>query len=128
MHHLGVPTTRALSLIMSTSDKVARGWYKPGSCSRNMDIVTLENTAITCRVSPSFIRVGHLQLFERKFKKCKDKKLAFERLKELLLMVEHSLFREYPEILERENVTISRLMKEINQKSFHFGNVDANSL
>ncbi|MEQ8839453.1 MAG: YdiU family protein [Acidimicrobiales bacterium] len=55
MHHLGVPTTRALSLSL-TGDKVMRDMFYDGRPA-------LEPGAIVCRVAPSFIRFGNFELF-----------------------------------------------------------------
>jgi uncharacterized protein YdiU (UPF0061 family) len=55
MYHLGVPTTRALSLI-ETGDKVNRDMFYDGN-------PRLEPGAVVCRVAPSFIRFGNFQLF-----------------------------------------------------------------
>jgi serine/tyrosine/threonine adenylyltransferase len=54
MQHLGVPTTRALSLI-STGEPVARDMFYDGN---RRD----EPGAIVCRVAPSFIRFGNFEL------------------------------------------------------------------
>jgi serine/tyrosine/threonine adenylyltransferase len=54
MHHLGVPTTRALSLV-STGDEVLRDMFYDGRAR-------LEPGAIVCRVAPSFIRFGNFEL------------------------------------------------------------------
>jgi uncharacterized protein YdiU (UPF0061 family) len=54
MHHLGVPTTRALSLVL-TGDWVERDMFYDGHPQ-------LEPGAIVCRVAPSFIRFGHFEL------------------------------------------------------------------
>ncbi len=54
MYHLGVPTTRALSLVLS-GDKVLRDVLYNGN-------PTYENGAIVCRVAPSFIRFGNFQI------------------------------------------------------------------
>jgi uncharacterized protein YdiU (UPF0061 family) len=54
MHHLGVPTTRALSLVL-TGDQVLRDMFYDGDAK-------LEQGAIVCRVAPSFIRFGNFQL------------------------------------------------------------------
>jgi len=48
MHALGIPTTRALSLIRSSTPVVRE---------------TLETAAVVCRISPSFIRFGHFEYF-----------------------------------------------------------------
>lgn len=54
MHHLGVPTTRALSLVL-TGDTVVRDMFYDGNPKA-------EPGAIVCRVAPSFIRFGHFEL------------------------------------------------------------------
>jgi uncharacterized protein YdiU (UPF0061 family) len=54
MFHLGVPTTRALSLI-TTGEQVIRDMFYNGD-------PRLEPGAIVCRVAPSFIRFGHFQI------------------------------------------------------------------
>ena len=54
MHHLGVPTTRALSLVL-TGEQVMRDMFYDGH-------PRLEPGAIVCRVAPSFTRFGNFQL------------------------------------------------------------------
>jgi len=54
MHHLGVPTTRALSLVV-TGDAVVRDMFYDGNPQE-------EPGAIVCRVAPSFIRFGNFEL------------------------------------------------------------------
>ena len=54
MHALGVPTTRALSLVAS-GDEVYRDQFYNGN-------VQLEPGAVVCRVSPCFVRFGSFQL------------------------------------------------------------------
>lgn len=54
MHHLGVPTTRALSLV-ATGDAVVRDMFYDGHAAPELG-------AIVCRVAPSFIRFGHFEL------------------------------------------------------------------
>jgi serine/tyrosine/threonine adenylyltransferase len=54
MHHLGVPTTRALSLV-GTGDQVVRDMFYDGN-------PRLEPGAIVCRVAPTFLRFGNFQL------------------------------------------------------------------
>ena len=54
MHHLGVPTTRALSLV-ATGDRVERDMFYDGNPRE-------EPGAIVCRVAPSFLRFGHFEL------------------------------------------------------------------
>ena len=54
MFHLGVPTTRALSLVL-TGEQIWRDMFYDGHPLQ-------EPGAIVCRVAPSFIRFGHFQL------------------------------------------------------------------
>lgn len=54
MAHLGVPTTRALSLVW-TGDDVPRDMFYDGN-------EALEPGAVVCRVARSFIRFGHFEL------------------------------------------------------------------
>ena len=54
MHHLGVPTTRALSLV-TTGDDVVRDMLYDGHAAP-------EPGAIVCRVAPSFIRFGNFEI------------------------------------------------------------------
>jgi serine/tyrosine/threonine adenylyltransferase len=54
MHHLGVPTTRALSLV-TTGDQVVRDMFYNGNPQ-------FEPGAIVCRVAPSFTRFGHFEI------------------------------------------------------------------
>ena len=54
MHHLGVPTTRALSLVV-TGETIERDMFYDGHPQH-------EPGAIVCRVAPSFIRFGHFEL------------------------------------------------------------------
>lgn len=55
MYHLGVPTTRSLSLSLS-GDNVLRDIMYNGNAA-------YEKGAIVCRVAPSFIRFGNFQIF-----------------------------------------------------------------
>ena len=54
MYHLGVPTTRALSLAL-TGDQVLRDMFYDGHSK-------WEPGAVVCRVAPSFTRFGHFQI------------------------------------------------------------------
>ncbi len=54
MHALGVPSTRALSLVL-TGEPVVRDMFYDGHPQE-------EPGAVVCRVSPSFVRFGHFEL------------------------------------------------------------------
>jgi uncharacterized protein YdiU (UPF0061 family) len=76
----GVPTTRALALVVSRTEKSRRPWYSNKTAEFNdrtadlsrttspapPDIVQMEPCAITTRVSSSFLRVGHFELYARR--------------------------------------------------------------
>jgi len=67
MFHLGVPTTRALSLVL-TGDDVVRDMFYDGNAQP-------ERGAIVCRVAPSFIRFGNFEIFA-----ARDERAVLERL------------------------------------------------
>jgi uncharacterized protein YdiU (UPF0061 family) len=58
MHHLGIRTTRALSLV-ATGDDVVRDMFYDGHARP-------EPGAVVCRVAPSFLRFGHFELPARR--------------------------------------------------------------
>lgn len=55
LHHLGVPTTRALALV-TTGDEVMRDMFYDGRPK-------VEPGAIVTRVAPTFVRLGNFELF-----------------------------------------------------------------
>eukprot|EP00929_Paragymnodinium_shiwhaense_P061704 TRINITY_DN30843_c0_g1_i1.p1 TRINITY_DN30843_c0_g1~~TRINITY_DN30843_c0_g1_i1.p1 ORF type:complete len:694 (-),score=107.48 TRINITY_DN30843_c0_g1_i1:163-2244(-) len=60
---------------------------------RNPDVMQLEPCAITCRVAPSFLRVGHVDLHGRRARRFGDTERHH-----LQLIVEHALMREYSDV------------------------------
>ena len=80
MHHLGVPTTRALSLVV-TGEAVVRDMFYDGH-------PTEEPGAIVCRVAPSFTRFGHFEL-----------PAARDDVPLLNRLIEFTLSRDFPEIV-----------------------------
>jgi uncharacterized protein YdiU (UPF0061 family) len=77
MHHLGVPTTRALSLV-ATGDLVVRDMLYDGNARP-------EPGAVVCRVAPSFTRFGNFQL-----------PAARGDMTLLRALVEHTLGADFP--------------------------------
>ena len=80
MHHLGVPTTRALSLVL-TGEQVLRDMFYDGN-------PRLEPGAIVCRVAPSFIRFGNFQL-----------PASRGELTLLNQLIDSTIRRDFPELL-----------------------------
>lgn len=79
MHHLGVPTTRALAFY-TTGERIPRDMFYDGR-------VKLEPSAIITRVAPSFLRFGSFEL-----PRSRD---DFELLRKI---AEYTLRHYYPEI------------------------------
>jgi len=96
MHAMGVPTTRALCLVASGSQYTRRMWYADNDQARHdhpPDTMVVERCAITCRAAPSFIRVGHLELWARRAARGVDGAAG-----ELRQLVNHALGREFGEV------------------------------
>jgi serine/tyrosine/threonine adenylyltransferase len=81
MHHLGVPTTRALCLV-ATGERVVRDMFYDGHPQE-------EPGAIVCRVAPSFIRFGNFELPASRG----DVPL-------LARLVDFTIRRDFPELLD----------------------------
>ena len=79
MFHLGVPTTRSLSLV-STGDEVVRDVMYDGNAA-------LEKGAIVCRIAPSFIRFGSFELLSSQ-----------NDIENLKLLADYTITNYYPEI------------------------------
>jgi len=98
MHALGIASSRSLSLYVSKSETVKRGWYAEGSRSENPDMYISEAAAISTRVAPSFIRVGQLELFARRTRE-DDNLNAIEELEKIVL---HLIAREYADVIDSQ--------------------------
>lgn len=80
MYHLGVPTTRALSLVLS-GEKVRRDMFYDGNPQ-------FELGAIVCRVAPSFTRFGNFQIFA-----------ARKETETLRHLIDFTIRRDFPHLL-----------------------------
>lgn len=78
MHRLGVPTTRALSLV-ATGDQVVRDMFYDGNAQA-------EPGAIVCRVAPSFVRFGNFEIHA-----------ALDEHEQLRRLADWVITRHYPE-------------------------------
>lgn len=79
MHHLGIPTTRALSLI-TTGEQVQRDMFYDGNPK-------LEPGAVVCRVAPSFTRFGSFEIFA-----------ARKDIDHLKLLVDYTIKYDFPHL------------------------------
>jgi uncharacterized protein YdiU (UPF0061 family) len=96
MHYLGVPTTRALSLV-STGDQVMRDMFYNGNAA-------YEPGAIVMRVSPSFLRFGNFEILA-----------AREELENLRKLTDWTISRYHPHI-KGENQVID-FFREVVEKT-----------
>lgn len=94
MHHLGVPTTRSLSLSLS-GDQVLRDVLYNGNPA-------YEPGAIVCRVAESFIRFGNFQLFASK----NDKTT-------LAALMNYTIRHHFPHLEENNKEDYAKLFQEI---------------
>lgn len=79
MHHLGVPTTRALSLVL-TGEQVVRDMFYDGNPKA-------EPGAIVCRVAQSFTRFGSFEIFA-----------AREETEVLRQLVDYTIRTDFPHL------------------------------
>jgi uncharacterized protein YdiU (UPF0061 family) len=79
MHALGVPTTRALSLI-STGEKVVRDMFYDGHAKAEMG-------AVVCRVAPSFLRFGSFEIHA-----------ARKDIEQLRALVDYTIRTDFPHL------------------------------
>jgi uncharacterized protein YdiU (UPF0061 family) len=80
MHHLGVPTTRALSLVV-TGEQVVRDMLYDGHPAP-------EPGAVVCRVAPTFTRFGHFEILAARNDGALLRRLA-----------DFTIRREFPELI-----------------------------
>jgi protein adenylyltransferase len=98
MHHLGVPTTRALSLI-ATGDAVVRDMFYDGRPAP-------EPGAVVCRVAPSFLRFGNFEIFA-----------ARKDTKTLEALARYTLTQHFPELGPPSLDAYARCFEEVARRS-----------
>lgn len=96
MYHLGVPTTRALSLVL-TGEEVVRDMFYDGNPQ-------YEPTAVVCRVAPSFVRFGNFQIFASRGE--------IDELKEL---VDFTITSDFPHLGEPSKEVYLQWFKEVSE-------------
>ncbi len=98
MHALGVPTTRALSLI-ATGELVTRDMFYDGHPED-------EPGAVVCRVSPSFLRFGNFEIHAARNEPDILKQLA-----------DYCISRHFPHLLQDSDKLYLRWFEEICQRT-----------
>ncbi|MES3033938.1 MAG: YdiU family protein [Gemmatimonadota bacterium] len=98
MHHLGVPTTRALSLV-ATGESVLRDMFYDGNAQ-------LEPGAVVCRVAPSFIRFGNFEICT-----------ARDDIALLTQLVDFTIARDFPHLDGEPLARRSAWFREVCQRT-----------
>ena len=98
MYHLGVPTTRALSLSL-TGDQVMRDVMYDGNPE-------YEKGAIASRVAKSFLRFGNFELFA-----------ARNDLKNLRVLLDYTINTHFPELGEPNKETYLKFFQEVTDRT-----------
>jgi serine/tyrosine/threonine adenylyltransferase len=98
MFHLQIPTTRALSLVL-TGDDVLRDMFYDGHAA-------MEPGAIVCRVAPSFIRFGNFEL-------CASR----DELLQLRQLADFTLRHFYPHLGAPSPETYRQLFIEVSNRT-----------
>ena len=98
MFHLGIPTTRALSLVL-TGEHVLRDMFYDGNPQPELG-------AIVCRVAQSFTRFGHFQIF------------MSQQNKELLQkIVDFTIVNDFPHLPPPSQETYLQWFEEVCQRT-----------
>ncbi|WP_434037562.1 protein adenylyltransferase SelO [Formosa sp. 4Alg 33] len=98
MFHLGVPTTRALSLAV-TGDQVLRDVMYNGNPE-------YEEGAVVCRVAPSFLRFGSFELLASR-----------EDAKTLKTLTDYTIKHFYPELGAPSKATYLAFFKKVSERT-----------
>jgi serine/tyrosine/threonine adenylyltransferase len=98
MHNLGVPTTRALSL-MKTGDWVPRDMLYNGNRAD-------EHGAVVCRTSPSFVRFGNFEILS-----------AQNELKELKQLLDFTITEHFPYLGKPSKETYLQFFSEVVKRT-----------
>ena len=98
MFHLGVPTTRALSLVL-TGEQVVRDMFYDGHPKH-------EPGAVVCRVAPSFTRFGSFEIFTSRGE--------FDVLQKL---VDYTIRTDFPHLGEPSTDVVLEWFEEVCQRT-----------
>ncbi len=98
MFHLGVPTTRALSLSLS-GDQVLRDVLYDGNPA-------YEKGAIVSRISPSFLRFGNFEIFA-----------ARNDVKNLKVLVDYTIKHHFSHLGNHQKKLIFKFFKEVSERT-----------
>ncbi len=94
MYHLGVPTTRALSLLL-TGEQVSRDMFYDGHPQQ-------EPGAVVCRVAPSFTRFGSFEIFSSR-----------DEIDQLRQLLDYTIRTDFPHLGEPSVAVYLRWFEEV---------------
>ena len=100
MFHLGIPTTRALSLCL-TGNLVTRDMFYDGNAKQELG-------AVVCRVSASFVRFGSFQL-----------PAARGDIKLLKQLVDYTIETNFPHLGQPSKAVYLAWFKEVSERTCH---------
>jgi serine/tyrosine/threonine adenylyltransferase len=98
MHHLGVPTTRALSLT-ATGEHVVRDMFYDGNPEP-------EPGAVVCRVAPTFVRFGNFEILS-----------AYDELEPLQRLADYVIRQHFPDLGAPSKETYALWFEEICRRT-----------
>ena len=98
MHYLGVPTTRALSLV-ATGETVVRDMFYDGNPQP-------EPGAVVCRVAPSFVRFGNFEILT-----------SHDELSALKRLADYVIIHHFSELGAPSPATYARWFEEICRRT-----------
>ena len=98
MHHLGVPTTRALSLAV-TGEDVLRDMFYDGHPET-------EPGAVVCRVAPSFLRFGNFEILA-----------ALEEHALLRQLFDYAVETHFPELDAQAPEVVAQFLEEVSRRT-----------
>lgn len=98
MYHLGVPTTRALSLLL-TGEQVTRDMFYDGHPKQ-------EPGAVVCRVAPSFTRFGSFQIFTSR-----------NEIEQLRQLTDYTIRTDFPHLGEPSAAVYLQWFEEICRRT-----------
>lgn len=104
MHHLGIPTTRALSLV-GTGTGVIRDMFYTGNPQ-------MEPGAVVARIAPTFLRLGNFQLAT-----FRDDKELLKQLADYAIEHHFPELRDLPEDKPGEAGKYSKLVEEVMKRN-----------
>ncbi len=94
MHHLGVPTTRALSLVL-TGEQVSRDMFYDGRPRKELG-------AIVCRVAPTFTRFGNFEILAER-----------QEIENLRKLVDFTIATDFPHLDPKAPDALSNWFSEV---------------